>query len=183
MGHAFYLLLNPPPPPPPQKKKIKKSINKKNRGHARNLTLSIIFIIFGSKLCRQIVDVPICTNCAPVFADLFLFCNEKDFILSDSLSDNNKADGIEILNSTSGYLDELLNIDNPYFEQKVSQIYPIELKLNKANSSDANLAPFLDLDLAITNGIVSHKKSKYLISHFLMEMFLPPLHVVYIFCS
>ena len=38
----------------------------------------------------------------------------------------------------------------------VSQIYPTELWLNKANSSDTE-APFLDLDLAITNGKVSPK--------------------------
>ena len=58
-----------------------------------------------------------------------------------SLSDNNQADIIEALNSTSRYLDDLLNIDNPYFEQMVGQIYPIELQLNKANSSDTE-APF-----------------------------------------
>ena len=50
----------------------------------------------------------------------------------------------------------LLNIDNPYFEQMVGQIYPTELQLNKANSSDTE-APFLDLNLSITNGIVSSK--------------------------
>ena len=33
-------------------------------------------------------------------------------------------------------VNDLLNIDNPYFEQMVSQIYPIELQLNKVNSSD-----------------------------------------------
>ena len=49
---------------------------------------------------------------------------------------------------------DLLNIDNPYFEQMVGQIYPTELQLNKANSSDTE-APFLDLNLSITNGIVS----------------------------
>ena len=38
----------------------------------------------------------------------------------------------------------------------VGQIYPIELQLNKANSSDTE-APFLDLNLSITNGIVSSK--------------------------
>ena len=38
----------------------------------------------------------------------------------------------------------------------VGQIYPTELQLNKANSSDTE-APFLDLDLPITNGIVSSK--------------------------
>ena len=53
-------------------------------------------------------------------------------------------------------LDDLLNIDNPYFEQMVGQIYPTELQLNKANSSDTE-APFLDLNLSITNDIVSSK--------------------------
>ena len=53
-----------------------------------------------------------------------------------SLSDNNLADVFEAFNSTSRYLDGLLNIDNPCFEQMVSQIYPTELQLNKANSSD-----------------------------------------------
>ena len=67
-----------------------------------------------------------------------------------SLSDNNPADIIEAFNSTSRYL------DNPYFEQMVCQIYPNELQLNKANSSDTE-APFLDLNLSITNGIVSSK--------------------------
>ena len=85
---------------------------------------------------------------------MFLFCYERDFMLS--LSDNNQADIIEAFNSTSRYLDDLLNIDNPYFEQMVGQIYPTELQLNKANSSDTE-APFLDLNLSITNGIVSSK--------------------------
>ena len=38
----------------------------------------------------------------------------------------------------------------------VGQIYPTELQLNKANSLDTE-APFLDLNLSITNGIVSSK--------------------------
>ena len=71
-----------------------------------------------------------------------------------SLSDNNQTDIIEAFNSTSRYLDDLLNIDNPYFEQMVGQIYPTDLQLNKANSSHTE-APFLDLNLSIANGIVS----------------------------
>ena len=93
-------------------------------------------------------------KCGHVRKYLFLFCYERDFILS--LSDNNQPDTIEAFNSTSRYLDDLLNIDNPYFEQMVGQIYPTELQLNKANSSDTE-APFLDLNLSITNGIVSSK--------------------------
>ena len=93
------------------------------------------------------------TNCAPLVAGCFC-CYEKDFMLS--LSDNNQTDIIEAFNSTSRYLDDLLNIDNPYFEQMVGQIYPTELQINKANSSDTE-ALFLDLNLSITNVIVSSK--------------------------
>ena len=93
--------------------------------------LDNIFIRFGSKLYRQIVGIPMGTNCASHVADLFLFCYKRDCMLS--LSDNNQADIIEAFNSTSRYLDDLLNIDNPYFEQMVGQIYPTELQLNKAN--------------------------------------------------
>ena len=70
-----------------------------------------------------------------------------------SLSPENQADIIEVFNSTSRYLDNLLNIDNIYFEQMVNRIYPAELQLNKANSSDTE-APFLDLNLSISNGTV-----------------------------
>ena len=107
-----------------------------------------------------------------------------------SLSDNNQTDIIEAFNSTSRYLDDLLNIDNPYFEQMVGQIYPSELQLNKANSSDTE-APFLDLNLSITNCIVSSKiyykwddfNFEIENSPFLMEMFLALLPMVYIFLS
>ena len=53
-----------------------------------------------------------------------------------SLSDDNQTDIIEALNSNFRYLDDLLNIDNPFFEGMVNQIYPPELQLNKANTSD-----------------------------------------------
>ena len=52
-----------------------------------------------------------CTNWAPLVADLFLFCYERNFLLS--LSDNNQDD-IQTFNSASRYLDVLLKIDNPY---------------------------------------------------------------------
>ena len=94
-------------------------------------------------------------NCAPPVADLFLFCYERDFMTS--LSNDNQADIIEAFNSTSRYLDDLLNIDNPYFEGMVNQIYPPELKLNKANTSDTEALFVLDLHLSIYNGVVSSK--------------------------
>ena len=73
-----------------------------------------------------------------------------------SLSRENQADITEALNSTSRYLDDLLNIDNIYFDQMVDRVYPTELQLNRANSSETE-APFLDLNLCISNGTVSTK--------------------------
>ena len=84
-----------------------------------------IYIRFGTKLYRQIVGIPMGTNCAPLVADLFLFCYERDFMTS--LSDVKQAEIIEAFKSTSRYLDDLLNIDNPYFEGMVNRIYPPEL--------------------------------------------------------
>ena len=78
------------------------------------------------------------TNCAP---DLFLYCYEIDFM--DSLNHDNQADVIEAFNSTSRYLDDLLNIDNPYFEGMVKQIYPHELQLN--NKQHRNRSPIFKL--------------------------------------
>ena len=65
---------------------------------------------------------------------------------------DNQAGVIKAFNLTSRYLDDLLNIDNPLFEGMVNQIYPPELQLNKANTSDTD-APFL----SISNGFVSSK--------------------------
>ena len=62
----------------------------------------------------------------------------------------------EVFHSSSRYLDDLLNIDNPYFAKKVRQVYPAELQLNQTSLFDTE-APFLDLDYYLKNGIISHK--------------------------
>ena len=117
---------------------------------ALTFLLDNIFIRFGTKLYRQVVGIPMGTNCAPLVADLFLFCYERDFMIS--LSDAKQADVIDAFNTTSSYLDDILNINNVYFDNMVSQIYPSELQLNKANTSDTEAA-FLDLHLSISNDI------------------------------
>ena len=73
-----------------------------------------------------------------------------------SLSGDKQADIIDAFDTTSRYLDDILNIDNVYFDSLVSQIYPSELQLNRANTSDTDVA-FLDLHLSISNDIVSTK--------------------------
>ena len=53
-------------------------------------------------------------------------------------------------------MDDILNINNVYFDNMVSQIYPSQFQLNKANTSDTEAA-FLDLHLSISDDIVSTK--------------------------
>ena len=73
---------------------------------ALHYLLDNIFITFGSKLCRQIVGIPTCSNCAPLIA-VFFCCYERDFMLS--LSDYNQTGIIEAFNSTR-YLDDHLKL-------------------------------------------------------------------------
>ena len=68
------------------------------------------------------------TYCAPLIADVFLFCYERDFIIS--LSGDKQAGVIDAFNTTSRYLDDISNFNNVYFDNMVSQIYPPELQLN-----------------------------------------------------
>ena len=70
--------------------------------------LDNIYIRFGTKLYRQTVGIPMGTNCAPLVAHLFLFCYERDFMMS--LSDVKQDEIIEAFKSTSRYLDDLLTI-------------------------------------------------------------------------
>ena len=75
-----------------------------------------------------------------------------------SLSDDSQADVIDDFNSRSRYLEDLLNIDNPYFEGIVSQIYPAGLQLIKLTLLIHVPRPlFSDLHLLILDGFVSSK--------------------------
>ena len=73
-----------------------------------------------------------------------------------SPSNDNQSEVIEAFNSISRNLDDLLNIDNNFFDTMFNNIYPSELQLNKANVSDTE-ASFLDLHLSISNGFVKTK--------------------------
>ena len=73
-----------------------------------------------------------------------------------SLSEDNQSGVIEAFNSTSLYLDDLLNIDNNFFDSMFNRIYPSELQVNKANVSDTEPL-FLDLHLCISDGFVKTK--------------------------
>ena len=90
---------------------------------------------------QQIVGIPIGTNCAPLIADLFLCCHESE-LMSD-LHKSQRHDLKDMFNDISRYLDDIFTIDNPEFDKHIPDIYPAELQLNKANSSDKNILSWI----------------------------------------
>ena len=76
------------------------------------------------------------TNWSPLVAHLFLFCYERDVQMSHP--DDKQSDIIKLnaFNTTSRFLDDILNLSNICFDNMVSQIYPPELQRNKANTFD-----------------------------------------------
>ena len=88
--------------------------------------LDKIYIRFGFKLYRQNVGIPMGTNCIPLLLTCLFFGYKRDFM--KSLTKEKKYVMIDAFNSTSRYLDDLLNINNIHFEQVVHKTYPAELQ-------------------------------------------------------
>ena len=105
-----------------------------------------IYVQFDGMVYQQIVGIPMGTNCAPLIADLFLYCYERDF-MSD-LQKSKRFDLIDMFNDTFRYLDDIFTIDNLEFDKHTPDIYPAELQLNKANTSD-KATSFLDLNIKV----------------------------------
>ena len=114
-----------------------------------------IYVQFEGMVYQQIEGLPMGTNCAPLIADLFLYSYERDFM--SNLHKSKQYDLINMLNDTSWYLDDILSIDNPEFEKHIPDIYPTELQLNKANTSDIETS-FFDFNIKV---IVSVHISDY----------------------
>ena len=64
------------------------------------------------------------------------------------LHKSKRYDLIDMFYDTSRYLYDILTIDNPEFEKHILDIYPTELQLNQANTSDKETS-FLDLNIKI----------------------------------
>ena len=117
---------------------------------AVNFLLDNIYVRFGNKVDRQVVGIPMGTNCAPLIADLFLYCYESQFMTKLS-KDPSKLHLIDKFNNTYRYLDDIFSLNNQEFSQYTAEIYPKELTLNKSNVFGNN-CPFLDLDISVLNG-------------------------------
>ena len=117
---------------------------------AFNFLLDNNHIRLGKQIYRQVIGIPMGINCAPLIADLFLYCYQLQF-MAKLQQDPNKHHLIETFNNTYRYLDDILALNNPTFSNFINDIYPKELTLNKSNLTDSRCS-FLDLDLSIING-------------------------------
>ena len=86
-----------------------------------------IYVRFGVSVFRQVIGIPMCTNSAPLLADLFLHTFEYDFMLRTMKQDMTKA--VQFSN-TFPYLDDFFSVSNEHFGHYINAIYPSELELN-----------------------------------------------------
>ena len=105
-----------------------------------------IFVVFAGKVFQQTVGIPMGTNCAPLLADIFLYSYEADFI--QSLLSTGKKHLASRFNLTYRYIDDVLSINNPEFENYLGQMYPAELEI-KDTTVSTTTASYLDLLLSI----------------------------------
>ena len=104
---------------------------------ADNITQHLIdntFVQFGGRPFRQVIGIPMGTNCAPLLADLFLYSYENEFL------DNMIRSGHRRLARSSNlcyrYINDLIVFNNKKFLNYLKEIYPSQLTVEKANKSD-----------------------------------------------
>ena len=102
-----------------------------------------IFVPFVGHLFRQVVGIPVGTNCVPLLADLFLYSYENEFL--DSVIRSGHRRPSRSLNLYYGYIDDLIVCK---FLDHLKEIYPAQLTVEKADKSD-HLADYLDLTFII----------------------------------
>ena len=81
-----------------------------------------IYVRFGGQLFRQMVGIPMGTNCAPLLADLFLYSYENEFL--DKLIKESKRKLARMFNLSYRHIDDLISFSNKRFKEFISDIYP-----------------------------------------------------------
>ena len=108
-----------------------------------------IFVQFGGRLFRQVIGIPMGTNCAPLLADLFLYSYENEFL--DNMIRSGHRRLARSFNLCYRYIDDLIVFNDKKFLDYLKEIYPSQLTVEKANKSD-HLADYLDLTFIIDSG-------------------------------
>ena len=105
-----------------------------------------IFVVLGGKVFLQLVGIPMGTKCASLLVDIFLYSYEAEFI--QSLLSAGKKHWASQFNLAYRYIDDVLSINNPDFENYLGHMYPAELEIKDTTESN-NSTSYLDLLLSI----------------------------------
>ena len=90
-----------------------------------------IYVRFDGQLFRQMVGIPMGTNCAPLLADLFLYSYENE----SKLIKEGKRKLARKFNLSYSYTDDLISFNNKRFKEFISDIYPKELTVSETTES------------------------------------------------
>ena len=101
-----------------------------------------IHVRFGGQLFRQMVGIPMGTNCAPLLDDLLLYSCENEFL--DKLIKESKRKLARKFNLSYHYIHDLISFNNKRFKEFISDIYPKELTIFETMES-TSVASYLDL--------------------------------------
>ena len=113
------------------------------------------YVKFQGKLYRQVVGIPMGTNCAPHLANIFLHVFEYTYI--DSCIIEGNEDIAVDLNGLFRYQDDCMVFDdNGVFESHMQEIYPPEMTLNCTNQSPS-VCSYLDLNISVYRGNFNYK--------------------------
>ena len=103
-----------------------------------------IYVRFGGQLFRQMVGIPVGTNCAPLLADLFLYSYIYENEFSDKLIKEGRRKLARKFNLSYRYIDDLISFNNKRFKEFISDIYPKKLTISETTES-TSVASYLDL--------------------------------------
>ena len=123
-------------------------LNGDNKYTANDICKMVEFLVdniyarFGGQLFRQMVGIPMGTNCAPLLADLFLYSYENEFL--DKLVKEGKRKLARKFNLSYCYIDDLISFNDKRFKEFISDIYPKELTISETTES-TSIASYLDL--------------------------------------
>ena len=113
------------------------------------------YVEFNSQIFRQIIGIPMGTNCGPYLANIFLHFYEYDFI--DRMVANEEWEVLRSLHALFRYQDDCLVFeDNNVFSRVLSDIYPVEMEIENTNIS-TSVSTYLDLQISVHRGKYNFK--------------------------
>ena len=118
-----------------------------------NYLIDNLYFVAGPHVFQQVVGIPMGTNCAPLLADLFLYTFESKFMRKLT------RESIRLARASSHearYIDDLLVINDEVLEDRLNDIYPSEMVVQRQNESD-QACDFLDLSIWIEDDLFRWK--------------------------